>query len=208
MGLFLERRCDCRSRGRTAENARIVRIPETMHYLASLSIAQLLPLFKLVLAVQCVHSSGLFFREATTRLSSDALPIKYIVGDADARLTCPLSRVKRTCADSRDMSPNDRKRTSGGIRVSGDYGILGALVLDQSGFAPENMTTLAHFSVSATIILPKSSGEPASVMPPRSAKRAFNLGSASPALISLLSLSTISAGVAFGAPMPRNALAS
>src|SRR5262245_14518345 len=34
--------------------------------------------------------------------------------------------------------------------------------------------------------LPKSATEPGSTMPPRSANRAFNLGSASPALISLL----------------------
>ena len=45
-------------------------------------------------------------------------------------------------------------------------------------------------------------------VPPRSASRALILGSARPALISLLSLSTISAGVAFGAPMPDQKLAS
>jgi hypothetical protein len=33
---------------------------------------------------------------------------------------------------------------------------------DHSGFAPENLTTLAHFSVSAAMRLPKSAGEPAS----------------------------------------------
>jgi hypothetical protein len=38
---------------------------------------------------------------------------------------------------------------------------------------------------------------------PQSAIRAFSLGSARPALISLFSLSTISAGVAFGAPRPN-----
>ena len=36
--------------------------------------------------------------------------------------------------------------------------------------------TLAHFSVSSRMSLPKSSGEPGSTMPPRSANRAFNLG--------------------------------
>ncbi len=43
---------------------------------------------------------------------------------------------------------------------------------------------------------------------PRSARRALILGSARPALISLLSLSTISAGVFFGAPMPNQPLTS
>ena len=55
--------------------------------------------------------------------------------------------------------------------------------------------TLPHFSVSSAMNLPKSAGEPESTVPPRSAIRALILGSARPALISLLSLSTISTGV-------------
>src|SRR5262249_41625054 len=72
----------------------------------------------------------------------------------------------------------------------------------QSALMPVNLTTLPHFSVSSAISLPKSAGEPASTVPPKSASRAFILGSARPALISLFSFSTISAGVAFGAPTP------
>ena len=67
--------------------------------------------------------------------------------------------------------------------------------------------TFAHFSVSSAMSLPKSAGEPTNGVPPRSASFAFILGSARPALISLLSLSTISTGVALGAPMPSHALA-
>ena len=52
--------------------------------------------------------------------------------------------------------------------------------------------TFAHFSLSSTTSFPKSAGEPGTTVPPRSASRAFTLGSASAALISLLSLSTIS----------------
>src|SRR5262249_21100427 len=78
----------------------------------------------------------------------------------------------------------------------------------QFALAPENLTTLAHFSVSSAISLPKSAGEPASTVPPRSASLAFILGSARAALTSVLSLSTISAGVAFGAPRPYQELAS
>src|SRR5262245_49991708 len=77
-----------------------------------------------------------------------------------------------------------------------------------SGLMPANLTTLAHFSVSAATKLPKSEGEPAITVPPRSASRALSWGSARPALISLLSLSTISAVVAFGAPMPNQTVAS
>src|SRR5262249_57852483 len=45
-------------------------------------------------------------------------------------------------------------------------------------------------------------GDPGSATPPRSARRAFILGSARAALTSLLSLSTISAGVFAGTPRP------
>src|ERR1700746_3420287 len=84
---------------------------------------------------------------------------------------------------------------------------LSAMV-DQSSLAPDNFTTLPHFSVSSTISLPKSLGEPRSAMPPRSVSCTFIFGSATPALISLLSLSMISTGVALGAPTPNQPLAS
>jgi hypothetical protein len=61
---------------------------------------------------------------------------------------------------------------------------------------------LAHFSVSSAISLPNSAGVPGSGSPPIAARRAFIPGSAIAALISLLSLPTISAGVLAGAPRP------
>src|SRR5262249_28642822 len=79
---------------------------------------------------------------------------------------------------------------------------------DQSALTPANFTTLPHFSVSSTLSLPKSLGEPVSAVPSRSASRAFILGSATPASISLLSLSMISTGVFLGAPTPYQPLAS
>src|SRR5262245_31328349 len=39
----------------------------------------------------------------------------------------------------------------------------------QSSFAPENLTTLPHFSVSSAMSLPKSVGKPGSTVPPKSA---------------------------------------
>src|SRR5262249_55534364 len=54
---------------------------------------------------------------------------------------------------------------------------------------------LAHFSVSSAMSLAKSAGEPGSTVPPRLASCALSLGSAWPALISLLSLSIICDGV-------------
>ena len=53
-----------------------------------------------------------------------------------------------------------------------------------------------------------NSGEPARLVPPISANRAWTFGPARPALISLLSLSITSTGVFLGAPMPNQVLAS
>jgi hypothetical protein len=80
--------------------------------------------------------------------------------------------------------------------------------MDQSAFAPQNLTTLPHFSVSSATSFPKSAGEPGSSDAPSSANRAFDMGSLRIALTALLSLSMISAGVSFGTPMPYQALAS
>src|SRR5262249_44092491 len=50
--------------------------------------------------------------------------------------------------------------------------------LHQSALAPENLTTLPHFSVSSAISFPKSVGDPANPVPPSSASRAFISASA------------------------------
>src|SRR5262249_36868628 len=49
--------------------------------------------------------------------------------------------------------------------------VMGLHALRQSGLAPANLTTLAHFSVSETSNRPKSAGEPAITAPPRSESR-------------------------------------
>jgi hypothetical protein len=67
----------------------------------------------------------------------------------------------------------------------------------QSGLMLAARITLLHFSVSSAMSFPKSAGEPGSGVPPRSTSRALIVGSARAALISLLSVSTISAGVFF-----------
>src|SRR5690242_12702916 len=77
-----------------------------------------------------------------------------------------------------------------------------------SGFIPAALTTLPHFSVSSTMNFPKPPGDPANTEAPNSAYRALILGSARPALISLLSLSMMPAGVFFGTPIPNQPLAS
>src|SRR5262244_3817528 len=64
-----------------------------------------------------------------------------------------------------------------------------------SGLMPANLITLAHFSVSATMSLPKSAGEPGFGTLPNAAYRDLTSGSARPALISTLSFWMISTGV-------------
>ena len=63
--------------------------------------------------------------------------------------------------------------------------------------------TLPHFSVSSAMSLPKSAGVNGRAVAPKSASLVLILGSTSAVLISLLSLSMISAGVFLGAPRPR-----
>ena len=79
---------------------------------------------------------------------------------------------------------------------------------DYSALMLAARTTLAHFSVSSAMNLPNSAGEVWNTVLPRSANRAFITGLASAALISMLSLLMISAGVFRGAPMPKKVLAS
>src|SRR5262249_38941791 len=86
--------------------------------------------------------------------------------------------------------------------------ILPAAEADHSALMLAARIPLPHFSVSSAMSFPKSAGEPTSGVPPRSASRALILGSARAALTSLLSLLTISAGVAFGAQRPDQPLAS
>src|SRR5256885_914045 len=78
----------------------------------------------------------------------------------------------------------------------------------QAGLTLPARITLPHLSVSSAISFPKAADVPPSVVAPRSARRAFSLGSARPALITLLSLLTISLGVFFGAQTPFHPLAS
>src|SRR5262245_17397775 len=78
----------------------------------------------------------------------------------------------------------------------------------QSALILADRIILPHLSVNSAMNLPKSAGELTNGVLPKSASRAFIFGSASTALISLLSLSTISVGVFRGAPIPCQPLAS
>src|ERR1700761_2743959 len=79
---------------------------------------------------------------------------------------------------------------------------------DHSALILANLFTLAHFSVSSAMNLPKSAGEPENTPQPRSSRRLRIAGSASAALTSLLSLATMSDAVPLGTAMPYQPLAS
>src|SRR5262245_55927532 len=92
--------------------------------------------------------------------------------------------------------------------LTGDYGISHGDVPGYSGFAPENLTTFAHFSVSSTMSFWKSAGDPARGVPPRSIRRARIWGSTRPALIAPFRVLMIATGVFLGAATPHQLLAS
>src|SRR6516164_4378749 len=133
-----------------------------------------------------------------------------------ARITLKASRVgvarthalqQTACADCNDYSTTSPASRAPAISRNEFYERFEGLP-DQSALTPANFTTLADFSVSSARSLPKSADEPGRAVAPNSANRAFILGSARAALISLLSLSTISAGVLFDAPTPVQKLDS
>src|ERR1700744_5953014 len=78
----------------------------------------------------------------------------------------------------------------------------------QIGCSPENLTTLAHFSVSSATRLAIADGGPPITAAPRSGNRALNFGSTKTSLATVLSLPMISAEVFFGAPMPYQVVIS
>src|SRR5262249_58568934 len=122
----------------------------------------------------------------------------------DRRTRRALLHLSYSCAPpilASALVTHDPQRSSGRIRGTGVTEYRSEFS-DHSGLMPANFTTLPHFSVSAAMKLPKSEGEPAITVPPRSASRALSWGSARAALISLLSLLTISAGVPLGPPTP------
>src|SRR5262249_18116396 len=82
------------------------------------------------------------------------------------------------------------------------------IIEDQSALMLAARTTLPHFSVSSAMNFSNAAVEVGNTMLPRSANRAFMTGLASAALISLLSVPMISAGVFFGAPTPHQVIAS
>jgi hypothetical protein len=66
---------------------------------------------------------------------------------------------------------------------------------------------LAHFAVSSALNLPNSAGVIERGSMPRPARRLFTSGLEAIALMPLLSVATVAAGVPLGAPMPSHALA-
>src|SRR5260370_39641288 len=81
-------------------------------------------------------------------------------------------------------------------------------VQDYSALLLAARITLAHFSVSSAMSLPTSAGESAHSPPPSFARCVLILGPARPPLLPLVSLSTISVGAFFGAPLPSQRLSA
>jgi len=101
---------------------------------------------------------------------------------------------RRSGADSGPNKQGRRKTKNGErMRVSPCF---------HTGLMPANFTTLAHFAVSSATNFPNSAGVVDIGVTPMPTRLACILGSATTALISLLSFSMISVGVLLGAPIP------
>src|SRR5882757_255681 len=75
-----------------------------------------------------------------------------------------------------------------------------AYAVRHSSATPADLITLVHLSVSLAMNVLNSAGVIGIGSTPRSASRALSLGSASALLVAAFSVSTIPAGVFFGAP--------
>src|SRR5262249_965922 len=115
----------------------------------------------------------------------------------------PAGRHSRGGSDCPGPGATRRAASRGRLSlITKRYGILTA-DRPHSALMLRARMNLPHFPVSSAMSFRKSAGEPASTTPPRSTSLAFSLGSARPALISILSFSTISAGVFLGTPTPK-----
>src|SRR5262245_9901145 len=85
---------------------------------------------------------------------------------------------------------------------------VGVELRDYSALMPENLITLAHFSVSSAVNLPNSAGVIGMGTPPSSAMRVLIVGSANAARTVGLMVATMSVGVFLGAQRAYHWLAS
>src|SRR5215470_12905632 len=146
-------------------------------------------------------------RKTNAHVSSSAFDPKQPI--QDIRSTSALGRqsgLVLLVVSSSGCDPNRSSTRS--VFAYRDLWNIGGRLWDHSALMLAARITLAHFSVSSAINLPKSADEPGIAVLPRSANRALILGSARAALISLLSTSMISGGVLLGTAMPSQLLAS
>src|SRR5215468_5472933 len=141
--------------------------------------------------------------------SVSAIPAAVVIGQASKHLpqrvqassissTRVCKAVSKALLMAASYALRTERRNDTAKGTSGDHSTLILAV----------RMTFAHFSVSSAMSWPNSAGEPGITVLPTSASCALILGSAMATLISLLSLTTISGGVFFGAPTPKKLLAS
>ena len=107
-------------------------------------------------------------------LAIEVFMIALATGTPPAIIEC---REHKPARRSRQREVGVSKVPVGGhqrpaVRRTGFMEYLAGMLL-HSGLMFAERITLAHFSVSSTMNLPKSVGEPVSTVPPRSASRAF-----------------------------------
>src|SRR5262249_41871049 len=99
---------------------------------------------------------------------------KIAIGDSDLINV----RLGPLCGLKSDISRGPRSCHEPTFSRNGYYGIFESGLPCQSGLMLAVRITLAHFSVSSAMNLPKSAGDPANTATPSSVRRFFILGSA------------------------------
>src|SRR5262245_25488480 len=127
--------------------------------------------------------------------------VAFAAGVLDNDLEAKRARRGGQLATHHSITSSAREHPR--FRRTGHYGISTA-ERPHSALMPANLITLAHFSVSSTMNIPSSAGEPRNIVQPRSASRACILASVRTASASLLRRPTISAGVFLRKPMANH----
>src|SRR5262249_55522640 len=138
-------------------------------------------------------------RRSYTLSHRDHHPRDRLIGDVSRDF---LAGEGRNAASITDLAPPGNRPAERTIWKSARF------FADQSGFAPENFTTFAAFWVSSAMSFRNGAGVMGTGTPRSPPSRASSFGSPSTAFTAVLSVSTISGGVPFGATIPYHTTAS
>src|SRR5262249_41278000 len=132
--------------------------------------------------------------QSTTKARKEALKGPPLTANSKAvSKWCALGRAYNSVRSKKKALPKQGQERSAVSFAERDLWNVGATMTAYSALMLAARITLPHFSVSSAISFPNSAGDNASTVPPKVASLALIFGSASAALISLLSFSMLRA---------------